>query len=140
MLEHVGSALPPFPRPASADLCYIACVNTGHAATSQNVPLMRSAGALAQVIFMIIFGIVAMSVQAAPMAMRADKDKVKDMGKPPDQIGIPKEKVTPSPPHALRARARLHMHARAHARRWWTHWMGNDREWRAAGGSVAVGG
>eukprot|EP00665_Eupelagonemidae_sp_cell47_P009833 gene9834-3407_t len=53
---------------------------------------MRSAGALAQVIFMIIFGIVAMSVQAAPMAMRADKDKVKDMGKPPDQIGIPTEK------------------------------------------------
>ena len=101
---------------------------------------MRSAGALAQVIFMIIFGIVAMSVQAAPVAMRADKDKVKDTGKPPDQIGIPKEKVTLSPPHPLRARARLHMHARAHARRWWTHWMGNDREWRAAGGSVAVGG
>eukprot|EP00665_Eupelagonemidae_sp_cell47_P009834 gene9833-3408_t len=66
--------------------------NKNSMSRSNNVPLMRSAGALAQVIFMIIFGIVAMSVQAAPMAMRADKDKVKDMGKPPDQIGIPTEK------------------------------------------------
>ena len=87
---------------------------------------MRSAGALAQVIFMIIFGIVAMSVQAAPVAMRADKDKVKDMGKPPDQIGIPKEKVTPSPP-SRPARARAPSHARARAR---TALVGSlDGEW-----------